>query len=252
MMRRSKGAHTEDATASAARPGAARGQDARGHDTKAPSLRPASRRTAQERQPRRSRTRIVAVSLMVAGALLVLSAAVLAGVNVVLDARAGSAAASVLEEFPVQAQAIDSSSLDSEASMPAVKIQDNDYIGVVAVPALDLELPVMSNWSYARLDIAPCRYSGSAYADDLVIAGHSYRSHFSPLWQLSGGEEVIFTDTVGNVFTYEVTSVETVQPTDIELMVGDPDDPDKDWDLTLFTCTYDSRARVAVRCSKTE
>lgn len=252
MMRRSKGAHTEGATASAARPGAARGQDARGHDTKAPSLRPASRRTAQDRPPRRSRTRIVAVSLMVAGALLVLSAAVLAGVNVVLDARAGSAAASVLEEFPVQAQAIDSSSLDPEASMPAVKIQDNDYIGVVAVPALDLELPVMSNWSYARLDIAPCRYSGSAYADDLVIAGHSYRSHFSPLWQLSGGEEVIFTDTVGNVFTYEVTSVETVQPTDIEFMVGDPDDADKGWDLTLFTCTYDSRARVAVRCSKTE
>ena len=252
MMRRSKGAHTEGATASAARPGAARGQDARGHDAKAPSLRPASRREARERQPRRSRTRIVAVSLMVAGALLVLSAAMLAGVNVALDARAGSAAASVLEEFPVQAKAIDSSSLDPEASMPAVKIQDNDYIGVVAVPALGLELPVMSNWSYARLDIAPCRYSGSAYADDLVIAGHSYRSHFSPLWQLSGGEEVIFTDTVGNVFTYEVTSVETVQPTDIELMVGDPDDADKGWDLTLFTCTYDSRARVAVRCSKTE
>lgn len=252
MMRRSKGAHTEGATASAAHPGAARGQDARGRDAKVSSLSPASRRTAQERPPRRSRTRIVAVSLMVAGALLVLSAAVLAGVNVVLDARAGSAAASVLEEFPVQAQAIDSSSLDPEASMPAVKIQDNDYIGVVAVPALDLELPVMSNWSYARLDIAPCRYSGSAYADDLVIAGHSYRSHFSPLWQLSGGEEVIFTDTVGNVFTYEVTSVETVQPTDIELMVGDPDDADKGWDLTLFTCTYDSRARVAVRCSKTE
>lgn len=252
MMRRSKGAHTEGATALAARPGAGRGQDAQGYDANVPSLRPASRREAQERQPRRSRKRIVAVSLMVAGVLLVLSAAVLAGVNVVLDARAGSAAASVLEEFPVQAQAIDSSSLDPEASMPAVKIQDNDYIGVVAVPALDLELPVMSNWSYARLDIAPCRYSGSAYADDLVIAGHSYRSHFSPLWQLSGGEEVIFTDTVGNVFTYEVTSVETVQPTDIELMVGDPDDADKGWDLTLFTCTYDSRARVAVRCSKTE
>lgn len=252
MMRRSEGAHTEGATASAARPGAARGQGARGYDAKAPFLRPASRRATQERPPRRSRTRIVAVSLMVAGALLVLSAAVLAGVNVVLDARAGSAAASVLEEFPVQAKAIDSSSLDPEASMPAVKIQDNDYIGVVSVPALGLELPVMSNWSYARLDIAPCRYSGSAYADDLVIAGHSYRSHFSPLWQLSGGEEVIFTDTVGNVFTYEVTSVETVQPTDIELMVGDPDDADKGWDLTLFTCTYDSRARVAVRCSKTE
>ena len=252
MMRRSEGAHTEGATASAARPGAARGQGVRGYDAKAPFLRPASRRATQERPPRRSRTRIVAVSLMVAGALLVLSAAVLSGVNVVLDARAGSAAASVLEEFPVQAKAIDSSSLDPGASMPAVKIQDNDYIGVVSVPALGLELPVMSNWSYARLDIAPCRYSGSAYADDLVIAGHSYRSHFSPLWQLSGGEEVIFTDTVGNVFTYEVTSVETVQPTDIELMVGDPDDADKGWDLTLFTCTYDSRARVAVRCSKTE
>ena len=38
-----------------------------------------------------------------------------------------------------------------------------------SIPSIGLELPVMDQWSYAGLKIAPGRYSGTTYADDLVM-----------------------------------------------------------------------------------
>ena len=68
--------------------------------------------------------------------------------------------------------------------MPVESIDGNDFIGVLQIPALDLELPVISEWSYPNLRIAPCRFSGSAYLDDMVICGHNYSAHFGKLKKL--------------------------------------------------------------------
>ena len=82
----------------------------------------------------------------------------------------------------------------------------------------------------------------AAYKNDLIIAGHNYRSHFNPLKKFVGGEEVIFTDVEGNKFTYKVGDVETMKGTEVERMEAG------DWDLTLFTCTYNGQSRFALRC----
>ena len=107
----------------------------------------------------------------------------------------------------------------------------------------------MSEWSYAGLKVAPGRYSGSTYADNMVVCAHNYAKHFSPIKWLALGSEVYFTDMDGQRWSYEVSNVETIQPTDIDKMIT-ADDQD-DWDLTLFTCTTGGRARCAVRCTRT-
>ncbi len=63
------------------------------------------------------------------------------------------------------------------------------------------------------------------------------------LGKLSQGDEITFTDIDGKVFSYEVVSLETLSPYDVEDMT------DGDWDLTLFTCTVGGQSRVTVRCS---
>lgn len=132
--------------------------------------------------------------------------------------------------------------LDPDREMPEIEMDGHKYIGVLSVPSIELELPIMSTWDDKKLKIAPCRYVGSAYQNNLVIAGHNYRSHFSPLKKLVGGEEIIFTDAEGNRFVYEVAEAETMKGTEIERMVTG------EWDLTLFTCTYNGRSRFALRC----
>lgn len=136
--------------------------------------------------------------------------------------------------------------LNPEMDMPTQMINGNAYIGVLKFPTLNRELPVLSEWSYPLLKVAPCRYSGTAYMDNLVIAAHNYRKHFGPLSALHFGDSVSFTDMDGNEFLYEVQEVEVLQPTAIEEMTESP------YDLTLFTCTLGGQSRLAVRCEKVQ
>ena len=128
--------------------------------------------------------------------------------------------------------------------MPVTEMDGIGYIGTLRIPALELELPVISEWSYPNLKIAPCRYVGSAYLNTLVIAAHNYQSHFGTLKNLSEGDAVTFTDMDGNLFCYEVTALETLPPTAIAEMTA------SDYDLTLFTCTLGGANRVTVRCDQ--
>lgn len=131
-----------------------------------------------------------------------------------------------------------------ELEMPTVQIDSDQYIGLLNIPSLGLELPIMTDWSEQKLKSTPCRYAGSVYTDDLVIAGHNYRSHFGKLIHLTSGDEITFTDVDGNVFSYEVTARETLMPTAVEEMTGG------EWDLTLFTCTFGGSYRTTIRCER--
>lgn len=135
---------------------------------------------------------------------------------------------------------------DPDQEMTPVFIDGYDYIGYLTIPSLGLCLPVMSEWSYDGLRVAPGRFSGSVYTDDLVIAGHNYARHFSPIKWIEIGAEVNFVDMDHQVWRYEVTAVETLQPTDVEKMSTKTEDDD--WDLTLFTCTTGGQSRCTVRC----
>lgn len=135
--------------------------------------------------------------------------------------------------------------LDPEREMPEEEVDGVRYIGTLRIPALDLELPVVSQWSYAGLRLAPCRYAGSAYRDDLVIAAHNYRGHFGGLHRLAPGDAVTFTDLDGNVFHYEVAGLETLLSTAVEEMTSG------EYALSLFTCTIGGQYRVTARCVRT-
>ena len=132
-----------------------------------------------------------------------------------------------------------------DPTMTETEIDGYLYIGYLSIPALGLELPVMSDWDYTRLTIAPCRYSGSTKTDDLVIAAHNYARHFGGLSGLSGGEEIYFVDMDNVVSSYTVVCVEILSPTAVEEMTNG------EYDLSLYTCTYGGRSRVTVRCDRT-
>ena len=136
------------------------------------------------------------------------------------------------------------SAFSADTPMPITEVEGRLYVGTLAIPGLGLQLPVLNEWSYDGLNVAPCRYAGSAYAGNLVICGHNYQTHFAALQGLSYGQEVLFTDVRGNVFRYEVASVETLEPTAVEDMV------ESGYELSLFTCNFSGSARVAVRCAE--
>lgn len=125
--------------------------------------------------------------------------------------------------------------------MPTLQIGKQSYIGYIELPTLGLSLPVMSEWSYPKLRISPCRYTGSVYDDSLVILAHNYTRHFGGIKDLAIGDPVQFVDADGNIYQYTVAKHETLDKKDVREMV------DNEYDLTLFTCTYGGKNRVTVR-----
>lgn len=192
---------------------------------------------------------------MAAGFLLVLAALLLTGYNVWDEGRAGDAADATFQALKFQTEEgqeelpeyiLPDYLVDPRFEMPTVEIDGYDYIGYLDIPSLELSLPVMSEWSYPQLKIAPCRYAGSVYLDDMILAAHNYDRHFGRLKNLEGGERVRFTDVDGNVFDFSVTELELLWPEQTEEMLSG------EWDLTLFTCTLGGRQRVTVRCDRIE
>lgn len=177
---------------------------------------------------------------LVLGTVLILAALSLFLWNQWEDSRAG---ASVEKILPLVAEQIDIDAEIDNTEMTEVEIDGYLYIGYLSIPSLELELPVMSSWSYPQLRIAPCRYYGSTKTGDLVIAAHNYSRHFGNIEDLSEGDEIYFTDMDGVVTAYEVAEVDTLNPSAVEEMT------DSGFALTLFTCTYGGQSRVTVRCN---
>ncbi len=130
---------------------------------------------------------------------------------------------------------------------PVVELDGRLYVGILVIPSQQIELPVLRDWSYPNLRMAPCRYSGTSESGDLVIAAHNYRSHFGNLQSLNSGDQLQFIDVNGTVRTYEVTQTEMIGGRDIPAMLANAE---TDWDLTLFTCTLSGQSRVTVRAAE--
>ena len=132
---------------------------------------------------------------------------------------------------------------DVPQEMLTAKVKGYDCIGVLSIPVLELDLPVLTDWSYAKLRVAPCHYFGSCYEKNFVIAAHNYQSHFGRLSSLQPKDLILFTDISGNVYCYEVVLLETLAADATEEMIT------SGFDLSLYTCTPGGASRVTVRCN---
>ena len=133
-------------------------------------------------------------------------------------------------------------SLQSEVK--TITVGGYDYIGTMEIPTLGLSLPIMSDWDYEKLDVAPCRQFGTIQTDDLVIAGHNYRRHFKYLYKLEAGDSVYLTNAAGTVIEYVVAKNRTLKATEVDTVQN------SEYDLVLYTCTYTGAERVVVFCER--
>ncbi|MDI9472297.1 MAG: sortase [Tissierellia bacterium] len=198
------------------------------------------------------------IFFLIAGMVLIFSALSLFAYNCFEDVRAGKEAQSLLGDVKAYLNAgkTDAAQRFNESpdvqetvlspKMPVVEIEGYGYVGYLFIPDLKMELPVMSEWDYERLKIAPCRQFGSSRTDDFVIAAHHYDSHFGPLFDVEIGAGVFFVDMDGIENYYKVVKICTLKPTEVEAVQN------SGHDLVLYTCTYSIRERIVVFCDRTE
>ena len=215
---------------------------------------------------------LIARAALIAGIVLIAAALALTGYNIITEELAGRERDVILTELDELIPSLESTAspeggADSTAEaptfeeikerhiehpdnsvgvyvpkMPTVTVDGKDYIGKLSMPSIKLEVPVLSDWSYDDLKIAPCLYYGSVYTNDMVLCAHNYRTHFGQIGRLARGSKLTFTDAEGNEYFYKVVNVEIVKPDDTRKLVNGK------YDLTLFTCTLSGGKRTVIRC----
>lgn len=191
--------------------------------------------------------------LIAAGMLMIAGCAVLFWQNLQEDRAAEAAAESGLhavQDYIRNSASEEQENLQKEEEpvyygddlMPEAELLGDTYIGYLSIPSVGLQLPVIKECTAANMKQAPCLYSGALQTKDLVICGHNYKSSFGKLWSVSCGEYVTFTAMNGEEYNYQIGEIEVLEANEVEHMTV------SQWPLTLYTCTYNGRQRVTVRC----
>lgn len=211
--------------------------------------------------------RKVGITLIVLGFLFLIGSVSLLLYNRQEDAKAGIAAGEQLnllvEQIRVQKEEQEPSTAtpeeeealiqeltpelpteETEIIMNEIQIDGKGYIGYISFPTLELDLPVMSQWTVQKLYTSPCHYFGSVQEGNLVIMAHNYSRHFGRITELKNGDPVYFVNAFGEPFFYRVELQEILPPNCIPQLTSG------EYDLTLFTCTYGGANRITVRCNE--
>lgn len=111
-------------------------------------------------------------------------------------------------------------------TMSSLSVDGTDFIGIMELPRFGSVLPVCTDWKNTTK--YPCRFDGSIYDRSLIIGGTTQKGQYSFYRDISVGDSLLFTDTEGNLFSYNVTDIRYSDSADLEALQM------KDSDLTLF------------------
>jgi sortase A len=181
--------------------------------------------------------KIIGTIAIAAGVVLLLGAAYIFIDEKQMEKKQTELASQVLSSL--QDTQVDSDSLTY--SMPTKTIDGQEYVGVLYIPDLNKELPILSICTNESLDLAPGRYSGTTYEYNMVIGGHATQANFYSISELENGTQVYFQDFNDMVWKYELVDTEILYPSQTDDLTQSA------YPLSLFTCTYDNSKRTVLR-----
>lgn len=125
------------------------------------------------------------------------------------------------------------------------KAKGESVVGVLRIPAIDLEQPVLKgatkqNLSISLATVEPTGMPGAV--GNFAVAGHNSRTygrHFNRLQELEKGDE-LFVDTGTESYTYEVIDSYVVEAEEVWVL-GDTIDGAE---ITLITCYYPQEGKT--------
>ena len=196
------------------------------------------------------------IVLIIAGVVMICIALGIFLLQQAEDQMAGQTADSLLRQLELNKPVIgagedtQNTQQDTQISITDKKMPPKEFLGYslcgsLQIDSVGIHLPILADWNYDMLKIAPCRYQGSISDENLVIMGHNYKSHFTPLHSVAVGDAVTFENTLGKVFHYRVAEIVYLKRTEGEKLPSE-------YPLTVFTCTPGGLERIVVRCEYAE
>lgn len=122
---------------------------------------------------------------------------------------------------------------------------------IVNIPKLNVNYPVLNKTTDELLKISPCKFWGPDANEEgnYCIVGHNYRNKkfFSKVPTLENGDIIEITDLTGRMIKYSVYKKYVVNPEDVSCTSQITNGRKE---ITLITCTNDSKQRVIVKAAE--
>ncbi len=142
-----------------------------------------------------------------------------------------------------------------EKEYPKEEIVENyngyDVCAKLVIPEIALETNIISNYSEDALRNSVVKFWGvdPNNIGNFCIAGHNFKNKnmFSKLKKLKLGDRLFVTDRKIGKVEYEVFKIYTVVPEDVSCLKTITED---EKEVTLITCTIDSKKRIVVKAKE--
>lgn len=129
----------------------------------------------------------------------------------------------------------------------------NEYKGYevsakLEIPKIELETYILQNYSEKALNISVTKFWGvnANEIGNFCVAGHNFRNKnmFRNLRELEIGDRLFISDNKIGKVEYEIYDIYKVTPEDVSCLLQEGDGIRE---VTLITCTNDSKKRIIVK-----
>ena len=151
----------------------------------------------------------------------------------------------------------DKESKETEKEYPkeevALEYKGYDVLAKLEIPKIDLETYVLKTYSSSSLNISVVRFWGAKpnTEGNFCIAGHNFKNKnmFHNLKDLSLGDNLFLTNNKVGKVEYQVYEMYKVLPDDVSCLSQETGGEKQ---ITLITCTNDSKERIIVKAKEKE
>lgn len=159
----------------------------------------------------------------------------------------------VIVEEPPEPEVVVTEELIEKNTSVSPSGQEYYTIATINIPSINCHYPILNLTTDELLKISPCYFWGAEpnKEGNFCIVGHNYRSDkfFSKVPKLENGEIIEIKDLTGKTVKYKVYDKYIVEPEDVsctsQLTNGKTE-------ITVITCTNDSKKRVVVKATAIE
>lgn len=126
-----------------------------------------------------------------------------------------------------------------------------DVCAKIEIPSISVEANILSEFSDKALKVSCTKFWGVEpnQEGNFCVAGHNYKKMFYGLKKLKIGDTFFIIDNEVGKVEYEIFSIDKVVPENIECLdavtLGEKE-------VTLITCTTDSKYRIIVKAKEIE
>ncbi len=144
---------------------------------------------------------------------------------------------------------------DKEKRKPRILTEYKGYLAIakLEIPVINLESDVLADFSEEALQISVTKFYGGNPNEpgNFCISGHNYvlKNMFHNLKNLNINDEIYLTDALYGKVKYKIYDIFTVYPKQTTVLSQETNGKTE---LTLITCTSDSKKRIIIKAEKNE